>query len=247
MRTRRTPPWPHLPLAAAASGLILLGSAPATVAADKAAFGTEAVAACEQAARQSLGPPAQSAEITFSPPPTVQEGLSNDNQVVLRGAGRWRTASGRAQLHLQLQRRPAHREGGRPGDPRRGPGRGRCRARAHAGRARPERALADRLRIERGAGTEEALAADRADPLRRRDPPLRAEDAEPRRAARHRPRAAGAGGAADALRLRVRDRHHATAASSACASRAERRQPAHPLAARVASGRAIRLSPRPST
>jgi hypothetical protein len=94
MRTRRTPPWPHLPLAAAASGLILLGSAPATVAADKAAFGTEAVAACEQAARQSLGPPAHSAEITFSPPPTVQEGLSNDNQVVLRGAGRWRGASG---------------------------------------------------------------------------------------------------------------------------------------------------------
>jgi len=73
--------------------LTLLGSAPAG-AADKAVFGTEAVAACEQAARQSLGPQAQSAEITFSPPPTVQEGLSSDSQVVLRGTGRWRAAGG---------------------------------------------------------------------------------------------------------------------------------------------------------
>lgn len=94
MRTRRTPSWPRLPLSAIGSALILLFSVPAAVAADKAVFGTEAVAACEQAARQSLGPQAQSAEVTFSPPPTVQEGLSSDNQVVLRGAGRWRSASG---------------------------------------------------------------------------------------------------------------------------------------------------------
>ena len=78
----------------AATGLLLLCSAPATVAADKAVFGSAAVAACEQAARQSLGPQAQLADITFSPPPTVQEGLSSDVQVVLRGAGRWRGAGG---------------------------------------------------------------------------------------------------------------------------------------------------------
>ena len=94
MRTRRTSSWLRLPLSAIGSALILLVSAPAAVGADKTAFGTEAVAACEQAARQSLGPQAQSAEVTFSPPPTVQEGLSSDSQVVLRGAGRWRGASG---------------------------------------------------------------------------------------------------------------------------------------------------------
>jgi hypothetical protein len=93
MRNRRLPSWPCPSLAAAAGVLALLGSAPAA-AVDKAAFGAEAVSACEQAARQSLGPQAQLADLTFSPPPTIQEGLSSDSQVVLRGAGRWRTAGG---------------------------------------------------------------------------------------------------------------------------------------------------------
>ena len=92
MRMRRLSSPRRLPLALTAAGL-LLGSASA-LAADKAAFGTEAVQACEQAARQSLGPQAQSAEVTFSPGPTVQEGLSNDRQVVLRGTGRWRDSGG---------------------------------------------------------------------------------------------------------------------------------------------------------
>ena len=93
MRMRPPPPWLRLPLAIAAGGLLLSGAASAP-AADKAVFGTEAVAACEQAARQSLGPQAQLADITFSPAPTVQEGLSSDQQVVLRGTGRWRAAAG---------------------------------------------------------------------------------------------------------------------------------------------------------
>jgi hypothetical protein len=93
MRMRLLSSWPRLPLAVAAGAMLLSGAA-AVLAADKAAFGTEAVEACEQAARQSLGPQAQSAEVTFSPGPTVQEGLSNERQVVLRGTGRWRNAGG---------------------------------------------------------------------------------------------------------------------------------------------------------
>ena len=93
MHTPQLPSWRRLSIAAAA-GLLLAGAAAPVLAVDKAAFGAEAVSACEQAARQSLGSQAQLADITFSPPPTVQEGLSSDAQVVLRGAGRWRGASG---------------------------------------------------------------------------------------------------------------------------------------------------------
>jgi hypothetical protein len=55
----------------------------------------DAVAACERAARQSLaskGTPA--AEVQFVGVPASQPGLSNDGQIVLRGAGSWRAASG---------------------------------------------------------------------------------------------------------------------------------------------------------
>ena len=91
MSQHHLPSWVRLSIVTVAGG-VLLGGAASALAADKAVFGTEAVAACEQAARQSLGPQAQLADITFSPAPTVQEGLSSDHQVVLRGTGRWRSA-----------------------------------------------------------------------------------------------------------------------------------------------------------
>lgn len=85
---------PHL--AFAFSGVFLLlpwvhAQAPAA----KPAAGAEAVAACEQAAQQSLatkGAPA--AELKFNGPPASQPSRSNDGQIVLRGGGSWRSAGG---------------------------------------------------------------------------------------------------------------------------------------------------------
>ncbi|MEO8059162.1 MAG: hypothetical protein ABI671_12610 [Burkholderiales bacterium] len=55
----------------------------------------DAVAACEQAAQQSLAsrgaPPA---ELKFNGPPASQPSRANDGQLVLRGGGSWRSASG---------------------------------------------------------------------------------------------------------------------------------------------------------
>lgn len=59
----------------------------------KPAANTEAVAACEQAAQQSLaskGAPA--AELRFNGAPTSLPDRSNDGQFVLRGTGSWRAA-----------------------------------------------------------------------------------------------------------------------------------------------------------
>ena len=62
------------------------------------AIGAEAVASCERAARQTLtarvamtSPPI---EVSFDVAPTLHAGLSNDDQVELRGAGRARGAGG---------------------------------------------------------------------------------------------------------------------------------------------------------
>lgn len=56
---------------------------------------TEAVAACEQAARRALVPrTAQAAEVTFKTAPVLRPGLSNSRQIVLSGEGRWRAAEG---------------------------------------------------------------------------------------------------------------------------------------------------------
>ena len=63
--------------------------------APRPAASTEAVAACEQSVQQSLatkGAPA--AELRFNGPPSAQPDRSNDGQVVLRGAGSWRSATG---------------------------------------------------------------------------------------------------------------------------------------------------------
>jgi hypothetical protein len=87
----------RLAFGAAVSGLIM-GSLPAWAQAttDKTtAAATEAVAACEKAARQTLVEQgAHAAEVTFNATPAVQSSLSNDSQVVLRGAARWRNAGG---------------------------------------------------------------------------------------------------------------------------------------------------------
>ena len=54
-----------------------------------------AIAACERAARQTLGARAAPAvEITFNAPPAIQPGLPSDPQTLFRGAGRWRSATG---------------------------------------------------------------------------------------------------------------------------------------------------------
>ena len=78
------------------AALALALSAHAQVALVKPAdTSADAVAACERAARQSLasrGSPA--AEVQFIGVPSSQPGLSNDGQIVLRGAGSWRAASG---------------------------------------------------------------------------------------------------------------------------------------------------------
>jgi hypothetical protein len=76
--------------------LLPLGAhAQAVPAKPAASASAEAVAACEQAAQQSLaskGEPA--AELKFGGAPTVLPSQSNDGQIVLRGAGSWRAASG---------------------------------------------------------------------------------------------------------------------------------------------------------
>jgi hypothetical protein len=58
----------------------------------------EATASCEHAARQTLnaraGLTGAAVDVSFGPAPTVQPGLSNDERVVLRGAGRARGAAG---------------------------------------------------------------------------------------------------------------------------------------------------------
>jgi hypothetical protein len=94
---RRLPSPPRF-----ATGFVLIGviAAPLSVQGQAANAKTEspvaaAIEACERAARQTLTAQAfQPIEVTFNPAPTEQGGLSNDGQVVLRGAGRWRAANG---------------------------------------------------------------------------------------------------------------------------------------------------------
>lgn len=77
------------------SFLLLLPRGHAQTPGPRPAASAEAVAACEQAAQQSLtnkGEPA--AELKFSGPPLSQPARSNDGQIVLRGAGSWRAAGG---------------------------------------------------------------------------------------------------------------------------------------------------------
>lgn len=88
--------FPHACFAAAASGLAcLLLCAHVRAAGDNPAVSAEVVAACERAAQQALALPASDrAELSFNAAPTVQASLSQGSQAVLRGAGRWRAASG---------------------------------------------------------------------------------------------------------------------------------------------------------
>jgi hypothetical protein len=51
-----------------------------------------AIEACERSARQSL--PTQAADVTFNGAPTSQPSTTSDNQLLLRGGGRWRSAGG---------------------------------------------------------------------------------------------------------------------------------------------------------
>jgi len=93
----RKPSPPRIAFASVVSSLILLPLATqAQVAAAKpGGANADAVAACERAAGQSLASQAAPAsELSFDAAPTVDPTLSNENQVVLRGAGRWRAASG---------------------------------------------------------------------------------------------------------------------------------------------------------
>jgi hypothetical protein len=54
-----------------------------------------AVEACERSARQAVPTSTREpVEVTFTGAPAVQPGPTIDGQVVLRGAGRWRAASG---------------------------------------------------------------------------------------------------------------------------------------------------------
>lgn len=67
----------------------------ASAAAKGAGPSPEAVAACERAARQSLAPQTdRPADVTFTAAPTLDASLSGDSLIVLRGAGRWRGATG---------------------------------------------------------------------------------------------------------------------------------------------------------
>jgi hypothetical protein len=86
----RTRPFAFLVLAAAA--VATHGQVPA----DKAlAVNPDAVAACERSAREALGSHGIAAtDVTFSASPTVDKGLSNESQAVLRGSGRARGANG---------------------------------------------------------------------------------------------------------------------------------------------------------
>jgi len=95
-RPGHTAAMPSLrPLAAACSLVLMSALAAAQPAARPAATNSEAAAACERAARQSLatqGTPV--ADLKFIGTPALQPGLSNENQVVLQGAGSWRAAGG---------------------------------------------------------------------------------------------------------------------------------------------------------
>ena len=54
-----------------------------------------AVEACERSARQAVpGSGHEAVEVTFAAAPAVQPGPAIDGQIVLRGAGRWRSATG---------------------------------------------------------------------------------------------------------------------------------------------------------
>jgi hypothetical protein len=83
---------------AAMAALVLLPHLPASAqdaASKPAATPSEAAAACERAARQSLAPQSdRPAEVSFNAAPAVDASLSGDRQLVLRGAGRWKAASG---------------------------------------------------------------------------------------------------------------------------------------------------------
>ena len=71
--------------------LLLAASPPPTA---TAAVESDAAAACERAAQQSLtAQDARPVDPTFTTAPVVQTSLSNESQLVLRGAGRWRSAA----------------------------------------------------------------------------------------------------------------------------------------------------------
>jgi hypothetical protein len=100
---RRTSSSSPLVFAMAVLGFCALSSAAQAQAAsgakpdfsDLAGSTAAAVAACERAARQTLGAQgARPVEVSFNPSPAVQPRLASDSQTVLRGAGRWRSASG---------------------------------------------------------------------------------------------------------------------------------------------------------
>ncbi len=96
MRAYFTHSWPSPRHAAALAGLAAsLLAVPGLAAVTTTTARDEAVAACEQSARRTLGAKtAQPAEITFEASPTLQPGLSNNRQVVLNGEGRWHAATG---------------------------------------------------------------------------------------------------------------------------------------------------------
>jgi hypothetical protein len=83
-------------LAFAFSGaLMLLPCAQAQAPGAKLAASAEAVAACELAAEQSLASKgALPAELKFNGPPSALPDRSGEGQIVLRGAGSWRAATG---------------------------------------------------------------------------------------------------------------------------------------------------------
>src|SRR5664279_3726826 len=92
----RNPVLPHRPaFPIALLGLIALSlSAHAQEAAGKPGTAAAAAAqACERETRQALtSKSAGRVEVTFNPAPVVQQSLSNDSQMVLRGVARWRSA-----------------------------------------------------------------------------------------------------------------------------------------------------------
>ena len=90
----RTPAFRRASSAAAIGLFELLLCAHARAADDKLPVGPEVVAACERAARQVLAlPPALQADLRFNAAPTLQANLSQGDQAVVRGAGRWRAGS----------------------------------------------------------------------------------------------------------------------------------------------------------
>ncbi len=98
-------PLPRLAFVLAVSGVFVLplcAHAQAASAAAASGPSAQAVAACEQAAQQSLAskgePPA---ELKFGGAPTLQPNPSNDGQIVLRGAGSWRAAGGMRQFYYR--------------------------------------------------------------------------------------------------------------------------------------------------